>query len=92
MVMSAAREDAETVAPPHVPFEVANVIRRRIVRKEITPTDGDRPMARFFASTVTLLAPRGIYQRALAIAEEHGFPAAHDAHYLARALELACPL
>jgi predicted nucleic acid-binding protein len=79
-------------APALLPFEVANVIRQRMIREGLALVDADQLMVRFLALPVTLQTPPGLYQQALAIADTHGLPAAYDAHYVALAQQLGCDL
>jgi predicted nucleic acid-binding protein len=92
-LVTACVQTAEPIiAPPLLPFEVANVLRRRMVRQGLSLSDADQLMADFLTFPVTLAAPAGLYQAALAVADAHNLPAAYDAHYIALAQELGCDL
>jgi predicted nucleic acid-binding protein len=80
------------LAPQLLPFEVANIIRQRMIREGLALTDADQLMVRFLALPVMLQVPAGLYQQALAIADTYGLPAAYDAHYVALAQHQGCDL
>lgn len=80
------------VAPPLLPFEVANIIRRRMVRQALPLPDAERLLAQFLAFPVALAVPAGLYQRALTFATAHQLPAIYDAHYVALAEAFGCEL
>jgi predicted nucleic acid-binding protein len=85
-LVSAAAQAAEPIiAPPLLPFEIANVLRQRMVRQGLSLAVADQLMADFLTFPIGLIAPSGLYQRALAIADAHQLPAAYDAHYVALA-------
>lgn len=83
--------DEVIVAPPLLPFEVANVLRQRMNRRAIDLADAVRLLDVFLTFPVILTLPEGLGRRALAMAAAYGFPAAYDAHYLALAEQLGCP-
>ena len=80
------------VAPSLLLFEIANIIRQRMIREGLALADADRLMVRFLALPVQLQAPAGLHQRALAVADAYGLRAAYDAHYVALSLVLRCDL
>jgi len=82
----------ELVAPWLLPFEVANVVRRRMVREELSLADADLVLVRFAAFPLELRMPLGLSRRALVLADRFGLAAAYDAHYLALAEGLGCEL
>jgi predicted nucleic acid-binding protein len=63
-----------------------------MIREGLALVDADELIARFLALPVTLQAPAGLSQQALAVAAAHGLPAAYDAHYVALAQRLGCDL
>jgi predicted nucleic acid-binding protein len=82
------------VAPPLLPIEVTNIIRRRM----LAPTDpltlpqATAALARFLAFPVRLATPTDLYQRAFTLAATYQLPAAYDAHYLAVSQIHSCTL
>jgi len=92
-LVAACMQTAEPIlAPPLLPFEVANVLRQRMLRQGLSLPDADRLMAEFLTFPVGLRAPPGLYQQALLVADTYNLPAAYDAHYIALAHELSCDL
>ena len=92
LVVDAAEAGQAIVAPPLLQFEVANILRQRMVREGLSLPDADRLMAQFLTFPVASTVPEGLSRRALAIADAHGLPAAYDAHYVALAAFLGCEL
>ena len=80
------------IAPYLMPFEVANVLHRRVMRGELNVGDGSRMIARLLDSHLELHQPPGLHARALQIASELKQGAAYDAHYLALAESVGCDL
>jgi predicted nucleic acid-binding protein len=92
-LLTATVQAGDTVlAPPLLPFEVANAIRQRMVRQGLALQRADQIMTRFLAFPITLTLPAGLYDRAIALADAHNLPAAYDAHYLALAETLTSDL
>jgi predicted nucleic acid-binding protein len=88
-LLTASAQAAEPiVAPPLLPFEIANILRQRMVRQGMSLSAADQLMADFLTFPINLTAPPGLYQQALAIADTHQLPAAYDAHYVALAQQL----
>jgi predicted nucleic acid-binding protein len=92
LLTQSTRQGDPIVAPHLLPFEVANIVRQRMIRERLALVDADQLMVRFAALPVTLQTPTGLSQQALAIADAHGLPAAYDAHYVALAQQLGCDL
>jgi predicted nucleic acid-binding protein len=92
LLTESTRQSNPIVAPHLLTFEVANIIRQRMIREGLALTDADQLMTRFVALPVTLQAPPRLSQEALAIADAHGLPAAYDGHYVALAQQLGCDL
>ena len=88
----AKRTAATIVAPPLLPFEVANIVRKRMVRQALSLADADQRLAAFLTIPISLIVPERLHRRALALADAHGLPAVYDAHYLALAQHLGCDL
>ena len=92
-LLNATIQTGDTVlAPPLLPFEVANAIRQRMIRQGLALPRADQIMIRFLSFPITLTAPAGLYNQAIALADAHNLPAAYDAHYVALAQSQSCDL
>ena len=80
------------VAPYFMPFEVTNVLHRRVVRNELTVDEATRLVDRLLASGIELHDTPNLHGRALELASQLRQGAAYDAHYLALAEALDCEL
>jgi predicted nucleic acid-binding protein len=80
------------VAPTLRRFEIANIVRKRMVRNALSLEDADRILADFLQLPFTLVTPRELHREALALADAFGLPAAYDAHYVVLARMLGCDL
>lgn len=86
------------VAPPLLPVEVTNIIRQHMRRAKpprlqaLTLAEANSTLAHFLSFPIELSMPRGLHERALTVAATHGLPAVYDAHYVALAQLLSCPL
>ena len=85
-------QDTARIAPYLLPFEVANVLHRRVVRQELGLEDSARMIARLRESKLELHQPQGLHVRALQLASRLSQGAAYDAHYLALAESVGCEL
>jgi predicted nucleic acid-binding protein len=92
LITDCAQATEPMLAPPLLAFEVANILRQRMVRQALPLVVADTLMADFLAYPIELVAPPGLHQRALAVADLYGLPAAYDAHYVALAQESSCDL
>ena len=79
------------VAPPFLPIEVTNVIRRTMLQTGQSIREAQDLLERFFLLPITLVAPDGLYAEAPAIAHRYRLPGVYDAHYLAVAELYQCP-
>ena len=86
------RGGEQILAPSLLRFEVANILRQRMVRVGLALGDADRLMAQFLRFSVTLITPPETHRHALALADAHELRAAYDAHYIALARLLGCEL
>lgn len=93
-LLAAALDAGErVVGPPLLPIEVTNaLLRRSRGQGGFTLAEAATRLATFLAFPIDIHSPAGLHQRALAIATEFGLSAAYDAHYLALAEQLDCPL
>jgi predicted nucleic acid-binding protein len=80
------------VAPPLLPIEVTNVIRRTMVKTGQSVRDAQDLLERFLVAPIVLVVPDGLYAEALALAYRYQLPEVYDAHYLAVAELYQCPL
>jgi predicted nucleic acid-binding protein len=86
------------VAPPLLPIEITNLIRQRMRRAKepgkspLPLSDGQQALQLFLQFPIELITPPALHERALALAVAHDLPAVYDAHYLALAQLLSCPL
>lgn len=80
-----------SLAAPHLlAFEVASVLRNRVVRGLLTPQEGERKLNLFAALPIRLQTPPGLVLDAFRLAGELGRPTAYDAAYLALARSMEC--
>ena len=81
------------VAPPLLPLEVTNILRRRTrVADGLSLDEATVLLDEFLALPIEIRNPDGLRRRALALAHAFDLPAAYDAHYLALAENLGCEL
>ena len=92
LLRSWVSRDIARAAPYLMPFEVANILHRRVVRGELTVDDGARLIARLLGSQLELHQTPNLHARALELASLLRHSASYDAHYLALAETLDCEL
>ena len=80
------------IAPRLLPFEVSNVLHRRVLRGELELGDSARMIGRLLESSLELRQPPNLHARALQIASRLRQGAVYDAHYLALAESAGCDL
>lgn len=81
------------VAPPLLPIEVTNILRRRIrLADGISEGEAIELLDEFLTFPISIRNPTGLHRRALRLATALGMPAAYGAHYLALAEGLGCEL
>jgi len=78
------------VAPPLLPIELTNLLRRRMVRDRLSLEQASELLEQFLSFPVSLVRPDRLHQAALALAATYNLPAAYDAHYLALCQLLGC--
>lgn len=83
-------DDVEIVAPYHLVFEVASVIRNNVYRKRLSPEIGREALAAFLAQDVLLLHPPDLLSQAWEIARAFDRPTMYDATYVALGVILDC--
>ena len=92
LVTDAASSGAAIIAPSLLPYEVANILRKRMLRESMPLAVADDLFAEFLDYAVDLTEASLLTRRALAIADRFGLPAVYDAHYLALAEQVGCNL
>ena len=92
VLQSWVAQDITRIAPFLMPFEVANVLHRRVLRGELSVVDSTRMITRLLESRLELHQPPGLHARALQLASQLNQGAAYDAHYLALAESVGCEL
>lgn len=85
-------EGVTVIAPWLFVFETISVIRRKVARGEMTENDGLQAWRLLRRQGVRTAHPRGLLERAWAIASELGRPATYDSAYLALAELRGCEL
>ena len=85
-------QDVEIIAPCHLIFEAASVIRNHVYRRSISAEAGQAAFDAFLAQEITLQHPDSLDKRAWELAEQYNRPAAYDASYLALAESAGCEL
>ena len=85
-------EEVTPVAPHLLPFEVANVLHRKVFRGQLGVGDSIRMIAQLLGSRLELHQTAELHVRALELASELKQGAVYDAHYLALAEEFGCEL
>lgn len=80
LASSWAQTGTQLVAPYLMPVEVANALRRRVIRGEVTPEDARDLLEGLLSSGIELMEPPGIHSSALALARTLGQDAVYDAH------------
>jgi predicted nucleic acid-binding protein len=86
------RQGIRPAAPHLLPFEVANALHRRVVRRELTVEAAADLIRGLLTSQVDLHETPDLHGRALDLASALKQGAAYDAHYLALAERLDCEL
>lgn len=83
----------ETVAAPSLlPFEITNIMRKRVLRDGLDPRLAHIDLRIFFTIPIALHSSASLHQRALEIANQFNLRATYDAHYVALAEQLGCIL
>ncbi|MCC7104509.1 MAG: type II toxin-antitoxin system VapC family toxin [Chloroflexi bacterium] len=86
------------VAPALLPIEVTNIIRQRMRRDKVpgkpplSLPEAQQALQLFLSFPVEVVTPPGLHELALSLATSHNLSAVYDAHYLALAHLLSCPL
>jgi predicted nucleic acid-binding protein len=92
LVEFAIQSGQTLVAPPLYPLEVANVLRKRMLRFGKPVADAEARMDGFLAFPVTRAPVDHLHGAALRLCERFGLPAVYDAYYVLLAQQFACEL
>lgn len=85
--------DGDTmIAPGHMPVEVLNAIWKKASRGDITQTEADEALQTFLKFPISLAAPAGLHEAALALARRFNRPTVYDTEYVALAEFAGCQL
>ena len=83
-------ESDTVIAPPHMPVEVLNAIRKRVSRRDLTPVEADEAATAFLDFAVSLAAPRDMHMKSMSLALQFDRPTVYDTHYVALAQIAEC--
>jgi predicted nucleic acid-binding protein len=92
LVRRADRLAERIAAPALMPFEVGNIIRKRMRREGMSLATAESLIAQFLSAPVEHWSPHELHHEALRIADRYDLPAIYDAHYIALAEMLGCDL
>jgi predicted nucleic acid-binding protein len=92
-----AAQDERMVAVHLLPFEITNILRKKMRREDLPLEAAQEALARLLAMPIQLRpgpaqARARLHRDALDIAARFDLPATYDAHYLALAASLRCEL
>ncbi len=83
----------ELYAPALLEYEVCSVLRQAVARKILDSDEADRALELIDAVRIRPITPAtSLHARALSWADRLGHTKAYDAHYMALAEEMGCPL
>lgn len=85
-------EEVTRIAPFLMPFEVANVLHRRVLRGEFSISESALMMTRLLGSRLRFHHSPNLHVRAIELASKFNQGAVYDAHYVALAEEFNCEL
>jgi len=88
----AITNDWEMIVPAQFYAESASAVRLRVARRQIDVSEGDAIFDDLIALPVVERAPRGLLQRAWALAKRYSHGRIYDAQYLALAEMERCEL
>jgi len=87
----ATSQGEDLIAPALLSMEVANALRKQMIRQGLPLTQAVLLYQQFLTYHVDLQAPADLSEQALILAATYNLPAVYDAHYLALAQQYGCP-
>lgn len=84
--------DISVLAPSLILYEFTSAINKYVQRKWLPPARGREALDFLLRLPLDLVAGAALHRAALALAADLSLPSAYDAHYLAVARDLDCPL
>ncbi len=85
-------DEKEVCAPSLLRYEVTAALYRKALRGPLSWEDARLSLEQALQLDITYLQPSGLATRAFELAMQFNLPTPYDAHYLALAEYLACPL
>ena len=90
LLNAAVASGEDIIAPVLLHMEVANALRKQMVRQGLSLFGALALFQRFLQFPVDLRSPPGLTEEALRLAATYNLPAVYDAHYLALAQHYGC--
>lgn len=90
MVAEWDAEGVQVLAPPHMISEVTNVLRRKVVRREISTDEGDSAFEALMLFPLAEQPTTDHLPLAWDLAKQFGLTNTYDAEYMALAYSLGC--
>lgn len=85
-------DDFRILAPSLLGYEVTSALYRKVLQEQIEPKDGQAALEQFLAMDIESIHLPELHAKASNLAKQFNRPNTYDAHYLAMAEHLACPL
>lgn len=85
-------EEQTAIAPYHLAYETASVIRNHVYRHDLTPQEGEIAVDTFHNLRIVLLHPQQLLRSAWGFAGRFNRPNMYDCYYLALAQSQGCEL
>lgn len=86
------KDDFRILAPSLLGYEVTSALYRKVLQEQIEPKDGKVALEQFLAMDIESIHLPELHAKAGNLAKQFNRPNTYDAHYLAMAEHLACPL
>ncbi len=86
------KDDFRILAPSLLGYEVTSALYCKVFQEKIEPKDGQAALEQFLAMDIESIHLPELHAKAGNLAKQFNRPNTYDAHYLALAEHLACPL